>query len=214
MQRDPWPPLPPGGHRAPDTPPFGGFAEQALLYGLLGTGIAGLLAWSAGQLAGLVFGHTWLDLGINDVASVLWQLPHHWNDPALAWPAHAHGALPGPVGMYASSATLVGGAAGGTAAVARHLPGRAAGHRPGREHTDKGSAWARGRELRLLTVTGPEPGRVILGRTPGLPGLSRLLAAQDCHSVLVFGPVVIFGQAPRWLPGQRRCIGDGVLDAT
>jgi type IV secretion system protein VirD4 len=186
MQRDPWPPLPPGGHRAPDTPPFGGFAEQVILYGLLGTGTAGLLAWTTGQLAGLVVGHTWLDLSVNDVASVLWQLPHHWNDPQLAWPAHTHAALPGPVGMYASAATIVSGAAGGTATIARHLPGRAAGHRPGREHTHKGSAWARGRELRLLTVHAPEPGRIILGRTPGLMG--RLLAAQDCHSVLVFGP--------------------------
>jgi len=113
MQREPWPPLPPGGHRAPDTPPFGGFAEQALLYGLLGTGTAGLLAWTTGQLAALAFGHTWLDLGINDVAAILWTLPHHWNDPALAWPARVHGALPGPVGMYASTATVVGGAAGG-----------------------------------------------------------------------------------------------------
>jgi type IV secretion system protein VirD4 len=189
MQREPWPPLPPGGHRAPDTPPFGGFAEQLVLYGLVGTGTAGLLAWTTGQLAGLMFGHTWLDLGVNDVASVLWTLPHHWNDPALAWPARVHDALPGPVGMYASTATVVGGAAGGTAAVARHLPGRAAGHRPGREHKGRGSLWARGRELRLLTVTGPTPGRVILGHTPGLPGLGRrLLAAEDCHSVLVFGP--------------------------
>jgi type IV secretion system protein VirD4 len=193
MQREPWPPLPPGGHRAPDTPPFGGFAEQVVLYGLLGTGTAGLLAWTTGQLAGLVFGHTWLDLGVADVASVLWQLPHHWNDPQLAWPTRVHGALPGPVGMYASATTtIVGGAAGGTTAVVRHLPGRAAGHRPGREHTGRGSAWARGRELRLLTVHAPEPGRVILGRTPGLPGLGRLLAAEDCHSVLVFGPTGSF----------------------
>jgi hypothetical protein len=189
MQREPWPPLPPGTHRAPDTPPFGGFAEQAVLYGLLGTGAAGLLAWTTGQLAGLVVGHTWLDLSVNDVASVLWQLPHHWNDPQLAWPARVHGALPGPAGMYTTAATLVGGGAGGTAAVVRHLPGRAAGHRPGREHAHKGSVWARGRELRLLTVQGPEPGRIILGHTPGLMG--RLLAAQDCHSVLVFGPTVI-----------------------
>jgi hypothetical protein len=189
MQREPWPPLPPGGHRAPDTPPFGGFAEQALLYGLLGTGTAGLLAWTTGQLAGLAFGHTWLDLSPTDVASVLWQLPHHWNDPHLAWPVQVQGDLPGPAGMYATATTIIGGAAGGTATIARHLPGRTAGHRPGREPTHKGSAWARGRELRLLTVAGPTPGRIILGHTPGLPGLGRrLLAAQDCHSVLVFGP--------------------------
>ena len=193
MWREPWPPQPPGRYRPPDTPPFGGLGEQLALYGLLGTGTAGLLAWAAGQLAGLVFGHTWLDLGVADVASVLWQLPHHLGDPALAWPARVHGALPGPVGMYASAATVVGGTASGTAAVVRYLPGRAAGHRPGREHKHKGSVWARGRELRLLTVAGPTPGRVILGRTLGLPGVGRrLLAAEDCHSVLIFGPTGSF----------------------
>ena len=95
--------------------------------------------------------------------------------------------LPGPAGMYASFTGLVGGLSGGTAAVLRHLPGRAAGHRPGHPRPAKhAAAWAGGRELRLLTVGEPEPGRVILGRTPGLMG--RLLAAEDCHSVLVFGP--------------------------
>ena len=69
----------------------------------------------------------------------------------------------------------------------RHLPGRAVGHRPGHVRPAKHAAtWASGRELRLLTVGDPEPGRVILGRTPGAFG--RLLAAEDCHSVLVFGP--------------------------
>jgi type IV secretion system protein VirD4 len=199
MQREPWPPLPPGTHRAPDTPPFGGFAEQAVLYGLLGTGAAGLLAWTTGQLAGLVVGHTWLDLSVNDVASVLWQLPHHWNNPQLAWPAHTQAALPGPAGMYATATTIIGSAAGGAATVIRHLPWRAAGHRPGREHKHRGSAWARGRELRLLTVSGPEPGRIILGRTPGLMG--RLLAAQDCHSVLVFGPTDSHKTSAAVIPG-------------
>src|SRR6266545_6463407 len=90
--------------------------------------------------------------------------------------------------MYASFTGLVGGLSGGIAVVLRHLPGRAAGHRPGHERSTKhaGAVWAGSRELRLLTVRGPEPGRVILGRTPGL--LGRLLAAEDCHSVLVFGP--------------------------
>src|SRR6266705_6598561 len=105
MQREPWPPLPPGGYRAPDTPPFGGIAEQLTLYGLLGTGTAGLLVWTSGQLAALTFGHTWLHLAPADIAQVLWHLPHHWNDPALAWPAHAQAVLPGPVGMYATATT-------------------------------------------------------------------------------------------------------------
>jgi type IV secretion system protein VirD4 len=90
--------------------------------------------------------------------------------------------------MYATFTGVVGGLSGGTAAVLRHLPGRAAGHRPGHPRPAKhaGAVWASNRELRLLTVHDPEPGRVILGHTPGL--LGRLLAAEDCHSVLVFGP--------------------------
>jgi type IV secretion system protein VirD4 len=202
MWREPWPPHPPGGQRAPDSPPFGGLGEQLVLYGLLATGTAGLLVWASGQLAGLVFGHTWLDLGVADVAAVLWQLPHHLGDPALAWPTRVRGELPGPLGMYASAATVVGGTASGTATVMRHLPRRAAGHRPGREHKGRGSVWARGRELRLLTVAGPTPGRVILGRTPGLPGVGRrLLAAEACHSVLIFGPTGSFKTSAAVIPG-------------
>jgi type IV secretory pathway TraG/TraD family ATPase VirD4 len=201
MWREQWPPRPPG-YRQPDAPPFGGFAEQLVLYGLLVSGTAGLLVWAAGQLAGLVFGHTWLDLGVADVAAVLWSLPHHLGNPAMAWPARVHGELPGPVGMYASAATVVGGTAGGTAAVVRYLPGRAAGHRPGREHKGRGSVWAKGRELRLLTVHGPTPSRVILGHTPGLSGLGRrLLAAEDCHSVLIFGPTGSFKTSAAVIPG-------------
>jgi type IV secretion system protein VirD4 len=188
MWHDAWPPLPPGGHRPPDYPPFTSPGDQLLALGLGATAGAGALVWATGQLAGLAFGHTWLDMSPADVAHVLWQLPGHWSDPALAWPAEVRGPLPGPAGMYAAFTGLVGGLSGGTAAVLRHLPGRAAGHRPGHHRPAKhaGAVWANSRELRLLTVKVPEPGRVILGRTPGPIG--RLLAAEDCHSVLVFGP--------------------------
>jgi type IV secretion system protein VirD4 len=188
MWHDAWPPLPPGGHRPPDAPPFTSPGDQLLAVGVGATAGAGALAWASGQLAGLAFGHTWLELSPADVAHVLWQLPQHWSDPALAWPGDVRGPLPGPAGMYATFAGLVGGLAGGTAAVLRHLPGRAAGHRPTGASPAKhaGALWASGRELRLLTVGEPEPGRVILGRTAGAFG--RLLAAEDCHSVLVFGP--------------------------
>jgi type IV secretion system protein VirD4 len=188
MQHDAWPPIPPGGHRPPDAPPFTSPGDQLLAVGLGAAAGAGALVWASGQAAGLVFGHTWLELSPADVAHVLWHLPQHWSDPAVAWPADVRGPLPGPAGMYATFAGLVGGLSGGTAAVLRHLPGRAAGHRPGHGRPAKhaGAVWAGGRELRLLTVREPEPGRVILGRTPGAFG--RLLAAEDCHSVLVFGP--------------------------
>src|SRR5512132_1139918 len=167
MWHDAWPPLPPGGHRPPDAPPCTSPGDQPLAVGLGAAAGAGALVWATGQAAGLAFGHTWLELSPADVAHVLWHLPGHWSDPALAWPADVRGPLPGPAGMYASFAGLVGGLSGGTAAVLRHLPGRAAGHRPGHPRPAKhaGAVWAHGRELRLLTVGEPEPGRVILGRT-------------------------------------------------
>ena len=170
MQHESWPPLPPGGHRPPDYPPFTSPGDQLLAVGLGAAVGAGALVWATGQAAGLAFGHTWLELSPADVAHILWHLPQHWSDPALAWPAQVREPLPGAAGMYATFTGLVGGLAGGTATVLRHLPGRAAGHRPGHSRPAKhaGAVWASGRELRLLTVGEPEPGRVILGRTPGL----------------------------------------------
>jgi type IV secretion system protein VirD4 len=201
MQHDAWPPLPPGGHRPPDYPPFTSPGDQLLALALGATAGAGALVWASGQLAGLAFGHTWLDLSPADVAHVMLHLPQHWSDPALAWPADVRGPLPGAAGMHTAFAGLVGGISGGTAAVLRHLPGRAAGHRPGHERSAKhaGAVWAGNRELRLLTVRHPEPGRVILGSTPGL--LGRLLAAEGCHSVLVFGPTGSWKTSGLVVPG-------------
>jgi type IV secretion system protein VirD4 len=180
--------MPPGGHRPPDAPPFTSPGDQLLSVGLGAAAGAGALVWATGQAAGLAFGHTWLELSPADVVHILWHLPQHWNDPAVAWPADVREPLPGAVGMYAIFIGVIGGLSGGTAAVLRHLPGRAAGHRPGQTRPAKhaGAVWASGRELRLLNVHAPEAGRVIIGRTPGAFG--KLLAAEDCHSVLVFGP--------------------------
>src|SRR5919201_3447749 len=74
--------------------------DQLLAAGL-GVGAAGSgLVWATGQLAGLVFGHTWLHLDPTDVASALGSLPHHLGDPEMSWPASAQQVLPGPAGMY------------------------------------------------------------------------------------------------------------------
>jgi type IV secretion system protein VirD4 len=165
--------------------------DQLLAAGLGVGAAAGGLVWVTGQLAGLVFGHTWLHLDPADVASVLGSLPHHLGDPALAWPTSAQQALPGPAGMYGTftatttaAATLAGGAMrlwqraglGNPTAPGARVKRPAAGS----------ATWATPRELRPLRVRRPESGRVILGRTSG--ALGRLLAGEDCHSVLVFGP--------------------------
>ena len=75
MWHDAWPPLPPGGHRPPDAPPFTSPGDQLLAVGLGAAAGAGALVWATGQAAGLAFGHTWLELSPADVAHVLWHLP-------------------------------------------------------------------------------------------------------------------------------------------
>jgi type IV secretion system protein VirD4 len=147
--------------------------------------------WATGQLAGLVFGHTWLHLDPADVAGILGSLPHHLGDPAMAWPAPAREVLPGPAGMYGTFTATTAAAAGAIGEAMRlwQRVGLGRPTAPGArvERPGAGSAtWASPRELRRLRVRRPEPGRLILGRTNG--PLGRLLAGEDCHSVLVFGP--------------------------
>jgi type IV secretion system protein VirD4 len=210
MWRDPWPPVPPNGRHVPE-PRISETEQRLIAWGLAMTAAAGLLAWLAGQLAGLLFGHTWLHLSPADVVAILWRLPGTLSNPKMAWPADVRRALPGPVAMYACAAMVVGGIAGGIAVIERtvtqYAPGRAPGHRPGREHTRRsrrGSVWAGGRELRMLFVRRPTPGRVIVGRTSRLAGLAkggRLLATEDCHSVLIFGPTGSFKTSGALVPG-------------
>jgi type IV secretion system protein VirD4 len=165
--------------------------EQLLAAGLgVGAAASGLV-WASGQLAGLVFGHTWLHLNPEEVAGVLGSLPHHLGDPAMAWPAAAEQVLPGPVGMYGAFTATTAAATGAAGRVMRlwQRAGLGSPTAPGArvKRPAAGSAtWASPGELRRLRVRRPEPGRVILGRTSGAFG--RLLAGEDCHSVLVFGP--------------------------
>jgi len=165
--------------------------DQLLAAGLGVGAAAGGLVWASGQLAGLAFGHTWLHLDPAQVAGMLWSLPHHLGDPALAWPASAREALPGPAGMYGAFTATTAATAATASGVMRlwQRTGLGSPTAPGAraKRPAAGSAtWASSRELRPLRVRRPEPGRVILGRTGGLAG--RLLAGEDCHSVLVFGP--------------------------
>jgi hypothetical protein len=137
MWHDAWPPLPPGGHRPPDAPPFSSPGDQLLAVGGGAAAGAGALVWATGQAAGLAFGHIWLDLSPTDIGHVLWQLPQHWSDPALAWPADVRGPLPGPAGMYG------------------HF------HRPGRRslRRDRGGAAAPARETGRPPARPPEAGQ-------------------------------------------------------
>ena len=163
----------------------------AICLGLVGA--VAVLVWACGQLAGLVFGHVWLHVDPADLAQVLWRLPRHFDDPALAWPAGVREVLPGPVGMYACFAVTTTAACGLAGGVVWLWRGAGPSPRPvanlgrSRRPPEGSAAWAGRSELRPLRVRHPEPGRVVLGRAGGGP-LASLLAAEDCHSVLVFGP--------------------------
>jgi hypothetical protein len=171
----------------PSLPPYG---HNQLVAAGLGVGAAASgLVWATGRLAGLAFGHTWLELDPAQVAGVLVQLRHHLDDPALAWPTSAQQALPAPLGYTPASwppppappgrpAGSCGcGNAPAWATQPRPAPGPS-GQRPDRPPGPLPGSSAR-------SGSG-DRSRVILGRTDGAFG--RLLAAEDCHSVLVFGP--------------------------
>jgi type IV secretion system protein VirD4 len=148
---------------------------------------AGLLVWTVGQVAALLFGaHHALPMPAEEMAGVLWNLPGHLDDPAQAWPRSVRSMLPGPVGMYAALILVVWGPVLGLGLLVRAFRPRAR-----RERKAKGAKWASLWQLRRLVVVGPRPGRIILGRRDRWRDLllaKLLLAVEQCHSVLAFGP--------------------------
>jgi type IV secretion system protein VirD4 len=148
---------------------------------------AGLLVWTVGQVAAVLFGaHHVLRIPAEDMAGVLWNLPSHLDDPAQAWPRNVRSMLPGPVGMYAALVLTVWGPVFAIGLLVRRLHP----HRR-RERKAKGARWASLWQLRRLLVTSPRTGRIILGRRDRWRDLllaKILLAVEQCHSVLCFGP--------------------------
>jgi type IV secretion system protein VirD4 len=148
---------------------------------------AGLLVWTVGQVAAVLFGaHHPLPLPAEEMAGVLWNLPSHLDDPAQAWPRSVRGMLPGPVGMYAALVLTVWGPVLLVGLLIRRLHP----HRR-RQRKAKGAKWASLWQLRRLLVTRPRRGRIILGRRDRWRDLLLtrvLLAVEQCHSVLCFGP--------------------------
>jgi type IV secretion system protein VirD4 len=147
----------------------------------------GLLVWAVGQVAAVLFGaHHPLPMPAEEMAGVLWNLPGHLDDPAQAWPRNVRGILPGPVGMYAALVLVVWGPVLGLGLLVRACRPRAM-----RERKARGARWASLWQLRRLLVTGPRSGRIVLGRRDRWRDLlvgRVLLAVEQCHSVLCFGP--------------------------
>ena len=143
----------------PDTLTLG---DQLLAAGLgVGAAASGLV-WATGQLAGLAFGHTWLELDPAEFARVLVQLRQHLDDPAMAWPTSAQQSLPGPAGMYASFVATTAAAAGAAGGAMRLWQRAGLGNppRPARESSgqqpDPRPGPARGNSARCASVD-PNP---------------------------------------------------------
>lgn len=139
------------------------------------------LVWLLGGIAGLLFGAGWPALDIGQLLVTALRLPSHLGDPRAAWPRGMRPELPGAAGFYVSAA-LIGIVGIGTAI----LISRASIELPrlgARRGRPPAARWATRRDLAPLRVQGPQPGRLVLGRS----GRS-LLAAEERQSVIVFAP--------------------------
>jgi type IV secretion system protein VirD4 len=155
------------------------------LYVAVAAAVAALLSliWLTGALAGLLFGSGWTAIGASDLGATALRLPSHLAQPRDAWPPEVHSALPGTVGFYLSGA-LLGATSTGLVLLVRRvsLPVELAQLGNGRRRVPA-ARWATLRDLALLRVRTPQPGRLTLGRHG-----RALLAAEERQSVIAFAP--------------------------
>ena len=83
-------------------------ANDTLLLVAIGTVlVVGGLVWLTGQLGGLLASDTWPEVPLSELPGILVRLREHPGDPAAAWPASVRERLPGPLGMYATLASIL-----------------------------------------------------------------------------------------------------------
>jgi len=169
--------------------------------------LAGLLVWTAGQLAGRLTHGRWPQVPFAEAGSVALALPGHLADPASSWPEPLRDQLAGPVGFYVVLAVLVIvvlasliGAAVIVARLRRQPDARA--------ERDRSSAWATRRQVPHLVVRRPESGRILLGR---LGPRGPLIAAEARRSVLVVAPTQAGKTSRLVVPGVLRWDGPLVV---
>jgi type IV secretion system protein VirD4 len=170
-------------------------AEPLLLVGvsvLLG---ATFLLWLTGEIGGFVHsGGTWPKMSLGEMGAVMVRVFRSPTDPASAWPPGVREVLPGPVGFYLILALLLllctvafTYLMRGVRGLRQRLTTTVVVHHPAPGDGPAGptgaGGWARPQLLRDLYVRGPQPGRVLLGRSGG-----RLVASEPLQSVIVVGP--------------------------
>jgi type IV secretion system protein VirD4 len=160
------------------------------------TAAAVVVTWAgaSAELAGRVGRGRWPHPSPDLALEILAALPAHLGHPGAPWPALRGVSTP----LVAATAAATGVAAGllGLVAAAlwhRSVPARRtprarpAGSgglaRVGPRRAAGGARWATRRDLRCLTVPGPVPGRLVIGRSR-----AGLVATEARQSVLVLGP--------------------------
>ncbi len=111
---------------------------------------------------------------LEDIPGILWRVASDPGEPGAAWaPVNSGSAVPGAAVWWPTAATLVGLVAGMCWWVWRHRRAEAA---PETE-------WAARGTLRRLKVSDADQARLVVGKTGRF-----LVATENRHSVLVFGP--------------------------
>jgi type IV secretion system protein VirD4 len=161
--------------RAPGPP--GGIELIVFAFVALLTG-GSAAVWLAGNLAAVLAGAGPLRIGPADAAHVLTRLPGTLDDPARAWPAAVRDELPGSTTIVVALIVSV------LVVLALLMVLLWVLLRLQRPRRPADSAdWATSRDLRDLHVSGPERGRLVLGRHD-----NRLLAAEPRASVMIVAP--------------------------
>jgi type IV secretion system protein VirD4 len=145
--------------------------------------VGGAALWSTAEIAGSVFAGKPTGASASDAAQALVRLPAHLDDPRGAWPASIHDRLPGPLGFYAATLLVLAAVALVAIGLVR-LVAWVRDHPAGSERSERqGARWARRGDLRSLSVSRPQPGRLTLGRAH-----DRLIAAEPRQSAIVIAP--------------------------
>lgn len=155
--------------------------------------------WSGAQAAAVVSGNGTLPVGLGDAMKAMINLPQTAAEPALAWPDHVQGSVPGPWLYWPISVVVavveIGGLVWLILRIFSHRIGLAKRSRLG---LDPNARFAAKRDLRTLIVNGPVKGRLILGTVDGhlvatenrrdaptlAPATTRLFAAASKQGAL------------------------------
>ena len=164
--------------------------DETRIYWLAGAALAAVLAtlWLTGAIAGALLGSGWAPITLNQLLMTAIRLPSHLEEPHRAWPRGVGRDLPGAVGFYLVLAAVCA-ALASVAYFAKQALDRLGVDLPltGGPTQAPSARMANRRDLRLLRVPSPQPGRLTLGRRGGM-----LLAAEERQSVIVFAPTQTF----------------------